>query len=190
MNDTLHPCESRIEDISLLAAGCLTEREERELLDHFAACSACRVRYEELISVCSDLKAAKPTVQADFSLTFERKPLGPALRRSAPQGDELPRVLRLAVLVAGVLLMVSVGQRIARRPDAGHSAGRQEVVRQTPTDDEPSVSQAESQPTLLALRRAAAESDESLDRMLARYSVTSESDSSAAQSLWSSRTEL
>ena len=53
-------CEARAEDISLLAAGCLTAREEQELRAHFATCDACREHFEQLQSVCAELRAAKP----------------------------------------------------------------------------------------------------------------------------------
>jgi hypothetical protein len=59
MTDELPHCESRHEAISLLAAGCLSPKEEHDLRQHMATCSGCLERLEQSISVCSGLRSVR-----------------------------------------------------------------------------------------------------------------------------------
>ena len=59
MIDELPHCESRSEAISLLPAGCLSPKEEHDLRQHLATCSACLERLEQSISVCSGLRSVR-----------------------------------------------------------------------------------------------------------------------------------
>lgn len=158
-NDSSH-CEARAEDISLLAAGCLTAREEREVRAHLATCDACRERFEQLQSVCAELRSAKPecdAVRFDLSLVTIAKP--------SPQ-----RHLGLiAAVVASVLVMLGLLSITGRRPASESPLRVIDVAQDSPTRSVPS--EPTKQPTLLALRQAAAESDEALDRLMAQTSV-------------------
>jgi len=165
MNDSRKPCENRVEEISLLAAGCLADREERELRQHLAMCDGCRERFDELAWLSLGLRAAKPAVDADsvrdlaWSLSHAPSPASMA-------GQSRSADWRVAMLALTVLVLVAVMSHFALRP-TDHTE-QPEVVQESPQ-----VAPEESsspRPTLFALRRAAAESDESFDRLLARYS--------------------
>jgi hypothetical protein len=170
--DEIQPCEIRLEAISLLAAECLTEPEEAELRDHLAVCDACRQHYEEIALVCSNVRIAKPIVDQEQVLA-----MGQCLQHLPLPATELTRKtrsvpMRVAMLVTAALVLVSVlSQLVFRRTDDNPNQ-RAEVVQVAPQ-----VAPVESTdlqlPTMFALRRAAAESDESFDRLLARYSEPS-----------------
>lgn len=178
--DSSSPCESRAEDISLLAAGCLTTRDADDLLRHFATCPACRERFEQLQSVCADLCAAKPTV----AVSRWRMSTIP---RSVPKTTRRRRML-LAAVAAGVLVVLSALLNVSRRPAWESPSPDIEVAHEksTPTDSTPVLVPVPlpQQPTLLALRQAAAVSDDALDRLMAQTSVPMFSPPLHAQSLW------
>jgi len=162
------PCETRLEEISLLAAGCLNNREEHELREHLATCDACRERFNDLASLCSGLRAAKPAVDAGSVRALESSFLhAPSPAQGA--GDGRFANWRVAMLALVLLLMVGVLSPLAHRsPVRTDHPERQAFV-----PDLPQVAAKQSNsplPNLFALRRAAAESDESLDRLLAQYS--------------------
>jgi hypothetical protein len=46
--------------VSLLAAGCLTPDEQREVRQHLEICENCRERFRQLIAVCDALAAVRP----------------------------------------------------------------------------------------------------------------------------------
>lgn len=171
-------CEERSQDISLLAAGCLTDREERDLRSHLTTCSSCRDRYEELLTVCSALRAAKPECNP---IHFELNQVTVA-RPAAHQ-----RLVVIAVAAASVLAMLGLLNSSGRRPSSGPPSHSINVAHDVPSQVilevpsmEPSTKQ---QPTLMALRQAAAESDEALDRLLAHTSSPMFSQPFDAQSL-------
>lgn len=62
MNDLHHNCEQWAEPISLLAAGCLTTDEARDVRRHCETCLACRERLEQLTKLCGAL--AEPQFSA------------------------------------------------------------------------------------------------------------------------------
>ncbi len=240
-NDSTN-CEAQAENISLLAAGCLTAAEEQEVRAHIATCEACRERCEQLQLVCSELRAAKPECAAvrfdlraktplapmgrgsggEGQLQFERgprnsSPLAPLLIRArgtdssrelfnpkinsrAPQvslrhavkqetcePEAMPTPQRhlglIAAVVASVLVMLGLLSITGRRPGAESPLRVIDVAQDSPTHAMPSEP-TKQQPTLLALRRAAAESDEALDRLMAQTSVSMLSQPLNAQSLW------
>ena len=262
-------CEARAEDISLLAAGGLTPQEEQEVRAHLATCDACRERFEQLQSVCSELRAAKPecdAVRFDLSavasdqelvrnklaieddssidryveiraktplapmgrgaggegqLQSDRVPrspspltplpkgargtdsssefLNPTINSRAPQAS-LGRAIKqetrepeakpspqrhlglIAAVVASVLVMLGLLSITGRRPASESPLRVIDVAQDSPTQSVPS--EPTKQPTLLALRQAAAESDEALDRLMAQTSVPMFSQPLNAQSLW------
>lgn len=164
------PCESRVEEISLLAAGCLTDREEHELREHLATCGGCRERFAELVSLSLGLRAAKPAVDADSVRDLARS-LSHVPSPARTAGQNRFANWRVAMLALVLLVMVGVLSPFALRQTDRTDITEQQAVVQEP----PRVTPEESGsplPTLLALRRAAAESDESLDRLLAQYSET------------------
>lgn len=174
------PCESRAEDISLLAADCLTTLEADDLRCHFATCTACRQRFEQLQSVCSGLRAAKPTVEVSrWNMNDVGRDVPPATRR---------RRAMLAVVVAGVLVLLSALLNVSRRPEVDAPHQDIELAHESPTSmdsDSKLVPLLQpQQPTWLALRQAAAVSDEALDRLMAQASVPMFSEPFNAQPLW------
>jgi anti-sigma factor RsiW len=166
MNDLRKPCETRLEAISLLAAGCLADQEERELNEHLAECPGCRGRFAELASLGSSLRAAKPVVDVDLvrnlAGTLPHAPSPASTARQNRLADS-----RVALLALSVLMLVGVLSYFALRP-TDHVERPVVVVQESP--QLVSEDSGTPLPTLLALRRAAAESDESFDRLLARYS--------------------
>ena len=58
MNDLHHICELWAEPISLLAAGCLSTDEERDVRRHFETCPDCRQRFGQLTQLCGALAEA------------------------------------------------------------------------------------------------------------------------------------
>ena len=166
-------CESRAEDISLLAAGCLTFQEEQALLAHMVTCDACRERCKQLQSLCSDLRAAKPDCDAAH---FE-----PSIVTVARPNSR--RLLGLvSAIVASVLLLLGLLNISGRRPSRESPSRVIAVTRDLPNHTVPAEPTVQ-QPTLLALRRAAEESDEALDRLLAQTSAPVLSEPLDAQSL-------
>lgn len=168
MNDFRNPCEDHVEEISLLAAGCLTAQEEHNLREHLVVCEPCRQRLEEMTTICSAIGSAKPVLGSesiriserclqhlpvpDTALVRERQ----AFQRYAPM-----------LAVAG-LIVFAVLRGFASRP-ADPSDERPVDVVKGPAQVSPESPKDMPVPTLLALRRAAAESDESFDRLLSRY---------------------
>ena len=59
MNDLHHNCELWAEPISLLAAGCLSTDEERDVRRHFETCPDCRERFGQLTQLCGALAEAQ-----------------------------------------------------------------------------------------------------------------------------------
>jgi len=165
MNDSRKPCENRLEEISLLAAGCLADREERELRQHLAMCDGCRERFDELASLSLGLRAAKPAVDADSVRNLARSLLH-APSPASTAGQSRTADWRVAMLAFTVLVLVAVMSHFALRP-TDHTE-QPEVVQESPQVAREEL--GSPLPTLFALRRAAAESDESFDRLLAQYS--------------------
>ena len=169
MNDPQRSCEHRWEAISLLAAECLTGKEEYEVREHLAVCDSCRQRYEEITSVCAHVRTSKPVVEPERVLAMERCLQHLSLPVKHASQNHRSVVMRVAMLAAAVLVLIGVSRPFAfQRTDDG-------LVR--PVDVvqvQPRVAPRESSdlrlPTLLALRQAAAESEDSFDRILARYS--------------------
>jgi len=173
------PCESRAEDISLLAASCLTTLEADDLRCHFATCAACRQRFEQLQSVCSDLRTAKPAIEVSrWNMNEVNRDVPPATRRQRA----MP-----AVVIAGVLVLLSALLNVSRRLEVDVPHQDIEVAHE-PTSMDSDIKLVPlpqpQQPTWLALRQAAAVSDEALDRLMAQTSVPMFSEPFNAQPLW------
>jgi hypothetical protein len=170
--DEMQPCEIRLEAISLLAAECLTEPEEAELRDHFAVCDACRQRYEEIAMICFNVRIAKPIVDQESVLA-----MGQCLQHLPLPENKVNRKnrsvpMRVAMLATAAVVLISVLSQLVFRPAEDNPNQRAEVVQVTP-HVAPMESSDQQLPTMFALRRAAAESDESFVRLLGRYSEPS-----------------
>lgn len=72
MKDLHHPCECWTERLSLMAAGCLSSDEERDVLQHIAACADCRQRFGQLTELCGSLTEARPPADGVETLIVER----------------------------------------------------------------------------------------------------------------------
>lgn len=169
MNDPQQPCEQRREVISLLAADCLTRQEECDLRDHLAVCDACRRRFEEITAVCSNVRTAKPAVKPESILATERCLQHLPRRVNQAAENRRPVARRVAMLAAAVLVLVGVLRPFVFR-QTDHRLTQPTDIVQMPPHAAPAETSDLRLPTMLALRRAAAESDESFDRLLARYS--------------------
>ncbi len=72
MNDLRHNCELWAEPISLLAAGCLSTDEERDVRRHFETCPDCRERFGQLTQLCGALAEAQLPVNVAENAIVER----------------------------------------------------------------------------------------------------------------------
>jgi outer membrane lipoprotein-sorting protein len=72
MNDLHHNCELWAEPISLLAAGCLSTDEERDVRRHFETCPDCRERFGQLTQLCGALAEARLPVNVAEIAIVER----------------------------------------------------------------------------------------------------------------------
>lgn len=72
MNDLRHNCELWAEPISLLAAGCLSTDEERDVRRHFETCPDCRERFGQLTQLCGALAEAQLPVNVTENAIVER----------------------------------------------------------------------------------------------------------------------
>ena len=187
------PCESRGEAISLLAAGCLSADETAALREHLRECAACRRRHDELMLVCARLTAAAPAGAGPLGDGDVIRRIGRRIEpevgtvertRSTPRGGG-----QVAALALGRFFLRTVVAAVVRRPVDEHGSAVPPVVgdntgRGSPGRDVPGPSIEEEVPTLLVLRRAAAESDESLDRILARSVRSSEAPPLSPHTYW------
>ena len=168
----MQPCESWLEAISLLAAECLPVLEEAELREHLAACHACRQRYEEIAKVCFNVRIVKPKVEQERVLVMgqclQHFPL--PVKKVTWRNRSVP--MRVAMLAAAALVLVSLLSHLAGRRSEDNPDQRTTIVQVTP-QLAPLESADLQLPTMFALRRAAAESDDTFDRLLARYSEPS-----------------
>ncbi len=172
MNEQQLPCEIWLEAISLLAAECLAGPEEEDLQDHLSVCHACRHRYEEIVLVCSSVRIAKPVVDQERVLAMGRclQHLPWPAKDVTQKHRSVP--LRVAMLASAAMVLIGVLSQLAFR-QADDNPDKPTAIVQLRPHVAP-VETADLQlPTMFALRRAAAESDESLDRLLALYSKPS-----------------
>lgn len=183
------PCESWGEQISLLAAGCLSPDEENAVRQHIASCGPCQKDFEQLTGLCDSLNAIPPVdlswadsvvAKTMTEITASQRTFPPRL--AAHPRRENPREIRselFAVVCIAAVLLVTVGwtlslknpQRaeIARRPQAQPT--RKEAS--TQSVNVVAVRNHSMPPTLLELRNAFAQSDDQFDSLLARQSGTS-----------------
>ena len=172
MTSHSEPCEDRIEALSLLAADCLPMDEAETLRAHLQECPACRLRFHELSSLCSQLAAAAPPVD---DAAMRRIAQGVRSEMTTARSSERSRWpgIRLATLALGLLVAALVVTQVVRpageavRPAEPHVTGGVDGPEQSGQEDVARPLE-EAAPTLIALRQAALESEESLDRLLAR----------------------
>jgi hypothetical protein len=152
-------CEQYSEGLSLLAAGCVTEREEQELRGHVKGCAVCRERLSQLQGVSAglfSLRSAGDSADVDVLLKRVVAELQPVVLKSVFSGTKRHVGLRgLGVFpVAVLLLLVSAG---GLRFSAGPKAGSVAVAAERPL------------PGALTLTMAAVDSEQSLDLLLDRF---------------------
>ncbi len=180
MNNDMPTCDAWSESIGLLAAGCLTASEELEVRQHLAGCDACRETFSQLVSVCAGLHAAGSTsvprdldiasralAEIESDTSVRAQPVWPS---SPSRWKGISAALAACVLIAVVwrsFLGPSTTPEVVKDlppvvPSVVEQAPPEQVVITPAVETGP--------PTLMALRRAAAESDEALDRLLAQSS--------------------
>lgn len=190
MNNHTPTCEAWSESIGLLAAGCLTSSEEHEVRQHLAGCEACRETYSQLVSVCEGLNAVRAT-NVFPELDIASRALAEIERDTSvgalPVSPSPPSRWRKRAAALAACVLIAVVWRSFWVP-----ATTPEVVQdlppvvpsvpvQAPPEQVATIPVVDAvPPTLMALRRAAAESDEALDRLLVQSS----------RSLQSSRLDL
>lgn len=184
MTETPMNCGSYVEEISLLAAGCLAAREESKLRDHLAICRDCRTRFEEMTALTSMLRDAKPVLDETRVCAIEYN-----VRRISSQSQlvGLPICsmnLRSAILAASIFLLVGLLGLISRRERESIPAESVSVVQVVIPPNVPTKQVDPPLPTLIALQRAAAESEESFDKLLAEYARTSFPEPVDIPTLW------
>lgn len=72
MNDLHHNCELWAEPISLLAAGCLSTDQERDVRRHFETCPDCHERFGQLTQLCGAVAEALLPVDVAENAIVER----------------------------------------------------------------------------------------------------------------------
>ncbi len=191
MHNSFTPCETRLEEISLHAAGCLTESESRELREHLGQCTGCQERFVELQNLTGALRTAKPEVDSARVALIEQTLI--SLKSEIPRRKRYSVTVFMSVMLvaAGILVMMGLFSPFFSRASQPSVARSVDLIPLAPS---PVVSEApvivadasisRSVPTLMALRRAASESEESLDKLLAQCSEHVFNDSSQPPSVW------
>ncbi len=183
------PCESLGEQISLLAAGCLSPDEENAVRQHIASCGPCQTEFEQVTGLCKHLNEV-PSVELPWADSVIEKSMTEITRSqkavthtlaASPHAENRRQVrseLFSVVCIAAVLL-VTVGwtltlknpQRaeIARRP---RTEPKQQKVLTPGAINVVAARNTSLPPTLLELRNAFAQSDDQFDSLLAQQSGT------------------
>ncbi len=183
------PCESWEEQISLLAAGCLSPDEEKAVRQHIASCGPCQTEFEQVTGLCKHLKEI-PSVELPWSdsvvkatiteITRSQKAVMHPLAAS-PHAEKRRHVRSelFAVVCIAAVLLATVGwtltltnpQRaeIARRPK---TEPKQQNFSTLGAINVVAARNDASPPTLLELRNAFAQSDDQFDSLLAQQSGT------------------
>jgi len=103
MNDLHHNCELWAEPISLLAAGCLSTDEERDVRRHFETCPDCRERFGQLTQLCGALAEAQLPVNVAENAIVER-----VMSAVASEESRRPLVRTQAEMIQSSLLTRSL----------------------------------------------------------------------------------
>lgn len=184
----LMSCESWAEQISLLAAGCLSSDEEQAVRQHIASCGPCQKEFDQMTELCGNLKdvplvslqrAEAVVAKAMIEITHSHEAIPDPVTARSRQGK--PREVRselFAVVCIAAVLLITVGwtmsfrgqqrSEMAVRPRL--QPNRKEVLVQpvnvvaARNDTRP--------PTMLELRNAFAQSDDQFDMLLAQKSGT------------------
>lgn len=184
MNNSLKPCDDRLEDLSLHAAGCLTESESRQLMEHVTTCAGCHERFDEMQNLTTSLRSVKPAVDTSHLLKIEQnfprvQPSVHWSRRGVAAG-----LISSLLVAATILVLVGLLNPFSSHDQPPSVVRTVDVIPASPSQIGTEDFVSPSMPTLIALRRAAVESDESLDKLLTQYSEHIFSDSPRSQSLW------
>ena len=164
-------CPQHQQNLSLLAADVLDEPERRALQSHMAECPGCRGYLRELSEICREHSAAAESlpsveVSSDFHRRLVRRieaGVPAASSRSASLIQMWLAVWRWRIaLPVGVALTILILATNQQRP-------RVEI----PPPRAVHVAKADSPATLRDYRRAARQSPEALDALLAREATPS-----------------
>lgn len=191
MNDELSTCDARAEAISLLAAEALSTLEEQELRQHLAGCQRCRVRFEQASIVGEGLRSAKAS-QIEFDLSGivartmaqvadDPTPPRRGVKEHAVASQRSRRWQSVALAIAGCVVAIVVGRSLwVSTPSI------EDIVVSPPVAPSPPllIEEGSDTPTLIELQRAAAVSDEALDRLLTQSSSALTVEPFSSQSLW------
>jgi hypothetical protein len=90
MKEIVHSCELWAEPISLMAAGCLSPDDERDVRLHIETCSDCRERFRQLGELCGTLAAARLPADDEEAAAVERILLAVASDESRGPADRPP----------------------------------------------------------------------------------------------------
>ncbi|MBI3417377.1 MAG: zf-HC2 domain-containing protein [Verrucomicrobia bacterium] len=171
-------CPQHQQNLTLLAAGVLSELERDALQSHVAACSGCREYLRELSEICREHSAIaenapRVEVSSDFHQRLVRRieasePVSTS-HRDSPIRTWLTAWRWRIALPLGAAIVIFIVLVNLPRP-------RVEVASPLPIHAIPSVinvARVDSPTTLLAYRRAAGQSPEALDALLARDAAQS-----------------
>lgn len=168
MTDRSPTCELWAEAVSLLAAGCLSAGEERDVRRHLDACAACRRQFEQLEVVCHEIRAARPASEsfgADVAARAMSAALHPVPVLAANR--RLRWSIAASFALAASLLLILVWQGVFDLAPHEPDLARQGPALRIAADDAgPAADALRQPPTMLAYERALAESDEDFDRLL------------------------
>ena len=178
-------CESWGEEISLLAAGCLSPDEEQAVQRHIANCGPCQTEFAQVSQLCQNLNDV-PSVNIRWADSVVANTMieitGPQNAFSQPyavtaQGKSSrgARSELFAVVCIAAVLLVTVGWTLSlKNPQRAEFAHRPRIPPTRKEDSAPQpvnvvVARNHSMPpTMLELRNAFAQSDDQFDSLLAQ----------------------
>lgn len=170
MNDFQHPCKQWAEAISMAAAGCLSSDEGPEIRRHMETCSACREHFRQLAKVCGALAEFRTPTNGEDTVILQR--VMSAIVLGKPQRHVVPWSwfwAAAAVVAASLILAITLRWTVFAPPcEPAGARNTMPSPSAEPKAGTPSTSVISSPPTPLAYECAFAQSDETLERLLAQ----------------------
>jgi Putative zinc-finger len=178
MNTTTPQCEKYQEDLSLLAADCLSPEEKVDIQTHVSVCPHCRERWEQLQIVCVGLRTFGRAAETDVSSLIARVTAATTLAESRVTArfaglNPATRWL-LAVSLLGLLV---IAYRLSSPSVKTPRLPPEVVVEHVPAlplateEILHTRASANESPTYLKLRTSFAQSDDQFETMLALDSL-------------------
>lgn len=152
-------CEPWDEPVSLLAAGCFSADEERDVRRHLETCTSCRERFGQLASLCRQIEAAQPVNALPEAAIVAQAMREIDCAHARPRGWLAGR----RAIAAGLAVAASVLLMLAWQGLFSPDRHRPRLVEGPRLPERVPSPQP---PTLLAYERAFAESDEAFDQLL------------------------